>query len=127
MRNKEQQFYDFRALGQEIKAARLKQGMTRDEAAGKIHIDPRYLTQVTYAGVVVKLMVSVNPVPGALACGFVFVVIRGKNFVSGFPCLFSCANRNFFCVIHARYLRLVFIRRVRRLLFSAAVVVIYLV
>jgi transcriptional regulator with XRE-family HTH domain len=49
MRNKEE-LYDFRALGQAIKAARLKQGMTRDEAAGKIHIDPRYLTNIENKG-----------------------------------------------------------------------------
>ena len=49
MRNKDA-LYDFRALGQEIKAARLRQGMTRDEAAEKIHIDPRYLTNIENKG-----------------------------------------------------------------------------
>jgi transcriptional regulator with XRE-family HTH domain len=49
MRNRDD-LYDFRALGQEIKAARLKKGMTRDEAAGKIHIDPRYLTNIENKG-----------------------------------------------------------------------------
>jgi len=49
MRNKEE-LYDFRALGQAIKAARLKKGWTRDEAAGKIHIDPRYLTNIENKG-----------------------------------------------------------------------------
>ena len=49
MRNKEE-LYDFRALGQAIKAARMKQGMTRDEAAGIIHIDPRYLTNIENKG-----------------------------------------------------------------------------
>ena len=49
MRNKEE-LYDFRALGQAIKSARLKQGMTRDEAAGIIHIDPRYLTNIENKG-----------------------------------------------------------------------------
>ena len=49
MRNKDKS-YDFRALGQAIKTARLKQGMTRDEAAGKIPIDPRYLTNIENKG-----------------------------------------------------------------------------
>ena len=49
MRNKSE-LYDFRALGQAIKAARLKKGMTRDEAAGKINIDPRYLTNIENKG-----------------------------------------------------------------------------
>ena len=49
MRNKKE-IYDFRALGQAIKAARLKQGMTRDEAAEKIPIDPRYLTNIENKG-----------------------------------------------------------------------------
>jgi len=49
MRNKNE-LYDFRALGQEIKAARLKQGMPREEATGKIHIDPRYLTNIENKG-----------------------------------------------------------------------------
>ena len=49
MRNKDE-LYDFRVLGQAIKTARLKQGMTRDEAAGKINIDPRYLTNIENKG-----------------------------------------------------------------------------
>ena len=49
MRNKED-LYDFRAFGQAIKSARNKQGMTREEAAGKIHIDPRYLTNIENKG-----------------------------------------------------------------------------
>jgi len=49
MRNKED-LYDFRAFGQAIKAARLKQGMTRDDFAGIIHIDPRYLTNIENKG-----------------------------------------------------------------------------
>ena len=50
MRNSKKELYDFRALGQAIKAARTEQGMTRDEAAGKIHIDPRYLTNIENKG-----------------------------------------------------------------------------
>ena len=49
MRNKDD-LYDFRAFGQAIKAARLKQGMTRDDAAGVVHIDPRYLTNIENKG-----------------------------------------------------------------------------
>ncbi len=49
MRNKEE-LYDFRAFGQAIKDARTKQGMTRDQAAGLIHIDPRYLTNIENKG-----------------------------------------------------------------------------
>jgi transcriptional regulator with XRE-family HTH domain len=49
MRNKDDLF-DFRAFGQAIKAARLERGMTRDEAAGIIHIDPRYLTNIENKG-----------------------------------------------------------------------------
>ena len=49
MRNKDE-LYDFRALGQAIKEARTKQGMTREQAAGRIHIDPRYLTNIENKG-----------------------------------------------------------------------------
>jgi len=49
MRNKDE-IYDFRAFGQAIKEARNKQGMTREKAAGIIHIDPRYLTNIENKG-----------------------------------------------------------------------------
>ena len=49
MRNKDD-LYDFRAFGQAIKDARIKQGMTRDEAAALIPIDPRYLTNIENKG-----------------------------------------------------------------------------
>ena len=49
MRNKDE-IYDFRALGQAIKEARTKQGLTREQAAGIIHIDPRYLTNIENKG-----------------------------------------------------------------------------
>jgi transcriptional regulator with XRE-family HTH domain len=42
--------YDFRAFGQAIKDARNKQGMTREQAAGIILIDPRYLTNIENKG-----------------------------------------------------------------------------
>ena len=48
MRNKE--LYDFRAFGLAIKDARTKRGMTRDEAAALIPIDPRYLTNIENKG-----------------------------------------------------------------------------
>ena len=50
MRNNNKENYDFRALGQALKSARNKQGLTRDEVAGKIHIDPRYLTNIENKG-----------------------------------------------------------------------------
>jgi len=49
MRNKEE-LYDFRPFGLAIKEARKKRKMTRDEAAGVIHIDPRYLTNIENKG-----------------------------------------------------------------------------
>lgn len=49
MRNKDE-LYDFRALGLAIKEARTKQGMTREQAAAIIHIDPRYLTNIENKG-----------------------------------------------------------------------------
>ena len=42
--------YDFRAFGQAIKNARNKQGMTRNQAAELIGIDPRYLTNIENKG-----------------------------------------------------------------------------
>lgn len=47
---KKDELYDFRALGLALKEARTKQGMTRDQAAGLIHIDPRYLTNIENKG-----------------------------------------------------------------------------
>ena len=49
MRNKDE-LYDFRALGLAIKDARLRRGMTRDQASEFIHIDPRYLTNIENKG-----------------------------------------------------------------------------
>jgi transcriptional regulator with XRE-family HTH domain len=49
MRNKDDLF-DFRGFGQAIKAARLERGMTREQAAAIIHIDPRYLTNIENKG-----------------------------------------------------------------------------
>ena len=49
MRNKDE-LYDFRAFGLAIKAARTKQGMTRDEASALIPIDSRYLTNIENKG-----------------------------------------------------------------------------
>lgn len=49
MRNKDGD-YDFKAFGQAIKEARTKRGMTREEAAKIIHIDPRYLTNIENKG-----------------------------------------------------------------------------
>ena len=37
-------------MGKAIKEARNKQGLTREQAAGIIHIDPRYLTNIENKG-----------------------------------------------------------------------------
>jgi len=49
MRNKDE-LYDFRAFGKAIKEARTKQGLTREQAAAIIPIDPRYLTNIENKG-----------------------------------------------------------------------------
>ena len=49
MRNKDER-YNFRALCEAIKAARIKRGLTRDKAAAIIGIDPRYLTNIENKG-----------------------------------------------------------------------------
>lgn len=49
MRKKEDR-YDFRALGQAIKTARLKRGLTREQVGTMIEIDPRYLTNIENKG-----------------------------------------------------------------------------
>ena len=42
--------YDFRAFDLAIKAARMKQGLTREQVGAKIEIDPRYLTNIENKG-----------------------------------------------------------------------------
>jgi len=65
MRN-EDNLYDFRAFGLAIKDARIKKEMTRDQAAGIIGIDPRYLTNIENKGqnpslqVLYKLVTTFN-------------------------------------------------------------------
>lgn len=49
MRKKEDK-YDFRAFGLAIKAARMKQGYTREQVGAMIEIDPRYLTNIENKG-----------------------------------------------------------------------------
>ena len=49
MRKKEDK-YDFRAFGLAIKAARMKQGLTREQVGTMIEIDPRYLTNIENKG-----------------------------------------------------------------------------
>jgi len=49
MRNQDES-YDFQAFGLAIKEARTKRGMTRDDAAALIPIDPRYLTNIENKG-----------------------------------------------------------------------------
>ena len=54
--------YDFRAFGLAIKAARMKQGLTREQVGAKIEIDPRYLTNIENKGQHPSLQVF-YPVP----------------------------------------------------------------
>jgi transcriptional regulator with XRE-family HTH domain len=49
MRNKDE-LYDFKAFGLAIKDARTDRKMTRDQAAGIIQIDPRYLKNIENKG-----------------------------------------------------------------------------
>ena len=49
MRKKEDR-YDFRAVGQSIKEARKRQGLTREQVCAAIEIDPRYLTNIENKG-----------------------------------------------------------------------------
>ena len=42
--------FDFRAFGQAIKEARLKRGLTREQAAALIPLDSRYLTNIENKG-----------------------------------------------------------------------------
>ncbi len=46
--SKERQHYDFKALGQAIKAARLAAGMTREQLGSKLNIVPRYIVSKAY-------------------------------------------------------------------------------
>lgn len=48
MQNK--RFYDFKALGQAIKKARLAKGWTREEVGGKLNLAPRYLVSIENEG-----------------------------------------------------------------------------
>ena len=49
MRKREDK-YDFRSFGLAIKAARIKQGLTREQVGAIIEIDPRYLTNIENKG-----------------------------------------------------------------------------
>lgn len=49
MRKREDK-YDFRAFGLAIKAAIIKQGLTREQVGAIIEIDPRYLTNIENKG-----------------------------------------------------------------------------
>ena len=44
------EFFDFGELGKAIKEARLAKGLTREQAAALIPIDPRYLTNIENKG-----------------------------------------------------------------------------
>ena len=44
------QHYDFKALGQAIKSARLAEGFTRDQLGEKLNLAPRYLVSIENEG-----------------------------------------------------------------------------
>lgn len=48
--SKERQHYDFKALGQAIKVARLAAGMTRDQLGEKLNLAPRYIVSIENEG-----------------------------------------------------------------------------
>ena len=48
--SKERQHYDFKALGQAIKDARLAVGMTRDQLGEKLNLAPRYIVSIENEG-----------------------------------------------------------------------------
>ena len=47
---KSRQHYDFKALGQAIKSARLAEGLTRDQLGEKLNLAPRYLVSIENEG-----------------------------------------------------------------------------
>ncbi len=48
--SKDRQHYDFKALGQAIKAARLAAGMTREQLGSKLNLAPRYIVSIENEG-----------------------------------------------------------------------------
>ena len=48
--SKDRQRYDFKALGQAIKAARTTIGMTREQLGEKLHLAPRYIVSIENEG-----------------------------------------------------------------------------
>lgn len=64
--SKQQSKYDFKAIGQAIKEARLKRGWTREELAQKVDLAPRYIMSIENKGqhpsfqVFVELMTLFN-------------------------------------------------------------------
>ncbi len=44
------QFFDFKAFGQAIKAARESRGWTRNDVAGMVNLVPRYITSIENQG-----------------------------------------------------------------------------
>ena len=47
---KEKQRYDFKALGQAIKSARLAKGLTREQLGEKFNLAPRYIVSIENSG-----------------------------------------------------------------------------
>ena len=48
--SKDRQRYDFKALGQAIKAARTTAGMTREQLGEKLHLAPRHIVSIENEG-----------------------------------------------------------------------------
>ena len=69
MRKREDK-YDFRAFGLAIKAARIKQGLTREQVGAIIEIDPRYLTNIENKGQHPSLQVFYDLVSLLNVCKF---------------------------------------------------------
>lgn len=78
MRKKEDR-YDFRAVGQSIKEARKRQGLTREQVGAAIEIDPRYLTNIENKGAHPSLQVLYDLV-SLLANVNHFFTLLGKMF-----------------------------------------------
>ena len=80
MRKKEDR-YDFRAVGQSIKEARKRQGLTREQVGAAIEIDPRYLTNIENKGAHPSLQVLydlVSLLDVSLDEYFLSAGVRGK-------------------------------------------------
>jgi len=48
--SRKEKYYDFRAIGQAVKTARTKQGMTREQLAERLDVSVRYLANIENSG-----------------------------------------------------------------------------